>query len=65
MASAQAINLEASRSVAGIVGSTMRLYSYYPWLFFILAAGVWVPWISRAWRSLASDRSGTSAHRTS
>ncbi len=44
MTSTHPINLDQGRSVADIVGATMRLYGYYPWLFFILAAGVWVPW---------------------
>jgi hypothetical protein len=38
------VDLTRSRSVWEIVQSTLRLYSQYPWLFFVLAAVVVGPW---------------------
>ena len=38
------VDLTPSRSVWEIVQSTLRLYSQYPWLFFVLAAVVVAPW---------------------
>jgi hypothetical protein len=38
------VDLTRSRSAWEIVRSTLRLYSQYPWLFFVLAALVVAPW---------------------
>jgi hypothetical protein len=44
MGSTPAIDLDRTRSVGDILRSTLRLYSDYPWLFWILALAVMVPW---------------------
>jgi len=38
------IDLGRARSIAQLLGSTVALYRRYPWLFFVLAALVIVPW---------------------
>jgi hypothetical protein len=44
MGSAPAIDLDRTRSVGGILRSTLGLYGDYPWLFWTLALAVMAPW---------------------
>jgi hypothetical protein len=45
MARESNIELDRSRSAFGLIGVTFKLYGRYPWLFFVLAAGVVVPYL--------------------